>query len=80
MHAIDDIVFETSHHSTKIGRRFDHIVIEIPANFCDMMTRLENDVIDRVHMCIASVHTYICTRSAASFAVRDIMSHNPSHR
>ena len=50
MHAIDDIVFETSHHVTKIGRRFDHIVFEIPAKFCGMMTRFENDVIDRVHM------------------------------
>ena len=50
MHAIDDIVYETSHHSTKIGRDFEHNMIKIPADFCDMMSRAAKDAADRMHM------------------------------
>ena len=50
MHAIDDIVYETSHQSTKIGRDFEHNMIKIPADFCDMMSRAAKDAADRVHM------------------------------
>ena len=55
MHAIGDISGDSQYQFTKIGRDVDHIEIKISANFCELMSRVEKDVTDRVLICNASI-------------------------
>ena len=48
IHAIGDISGDSQYQFTKIGRDVDHIEIDISANVCEMMLRIEIGVTDRV--------------------------------